>query len=138
VFDPAAPTLVATTDRSDPQRREAWRAAGAEVLMLDRAPANDGTGLVDLEALVADLGKRDVQGVLLEGGPTLAAGFVGSGLVDELVVYLAPLLLGGRAAPGALGGTGFAPVGAGVPLTIDDVERIGDDVRVEAHVHRDR
>jgi diaminohydroxyphosphoribosylaminopyrimidine deaminase/5-amino-6-(5-phosphoribosylamino)uracil reductase len=134
LFGGSAPTLVATTERSDPGLRDAWRATGAEVLVLDQA----SSGLVDLDALVADLGKRDVQGVLLEGGPTLAAGFVEAGLVDQVVAYLAPVLLGGREAPGALGGTGFAPVGTGVPLRIDRVERIGGDLRVEAHVHRDR
>src|SRR6187397_2487529 len=65
VFDGAAPTLIATTDRASARTRDAWRDAGAEVLVLE---ATDGR--VSLPALFADLGKREVQGVLIEGGPT--------------------------------------------------------------------
>ena len=67
LFDDQAPTLVATTELAPPAARDAWRDAGAEVLVVE----HDDVG-VGLTALMADLGKRDVQGVLLEGGPTLA------------------------------------------------------------------
>ncbi|MEX0756213.1 MAG: bifunctional diaminohydroxyphosphoribosylaminopyrimidine deaminase/5-amino-6-(5-phosphoribosylamino)uracil reductase RibD [Actinomycetota bacterium] len=139
LFDGAPPTLVATTERSPSSVRDAWRAAGAEVLVLDgtRGTEDERGGLVALRPLLEDLGKRDVQGVLLEGGPTLAWGFASAGLIDQVVLYLAPKLLGGIEAPGALGGTGFAPVTEALDLRIDAVDRIGDDVRVEAHVHRD-
>jgi diaminohydroxyphosphoribosylaminopyrimidine deaminase/5-amino-6-(5-phosphoribosylamino)uracil reductase len=133
LFDDQAPTLVATTELAPVGRREAWRAAGAEVEVFEP----EGTG-VALGALFAALGKRDVQGVLLEGGPTLASSAVEDGLVDAIVLYLAPKLIGGRDAPGVLGGAGFAPIGHALPLRIRSVDRIGDDVRVEADVHRDR
>jgi diaminohydroxyphosphoribosylaminopyrimidine deaminase/5-amino-6-(5-phosphoribosylamino)uracil reductase len=54
------------------------------------------------------------------------------------VLFLAPKLLGGAAAPGGLGGEGLAPVDRAVRLDLVSVDRIGDDVRVEADVHRDR
>jgi diaminohydroxyphosphoribosylaminopyrimidine deaminase/5-amino-6-(5-phosphoribosylamino)uracil reductase len=87
---------------------------------------------------VADLGKRDVQCLLLEGGPTLAFAALEADLVDRVVVYLAPKLLGGRDAPTVLGGDGFAPIANAAPLVIRSFDRIGDDLRVEADVHRDR
>jgi diaminohydroxyphosphoribosylaminopyrimidine deaminase/5-amino-6-(5-phosphoribosylamino)uracil reductase len=93
---------------------------------------------VPLEAVLADLGKRDVQGVLLEGGPTLAWSAVEDGLVDAIVLYLSPKLIGGLDAPTVLEGRGFAPVGHALPLRIHSVERVGEDLRVEADVHRDR
>ncbi|MBI2238828.1 MAG: dihydrofolate reductase family protein, partial [Actinobacteria bacterium] len=89
-------------------------------------------------ALLADLGKRDVQGLLLEGGPTLAWAFVEGGLVDKLVLYLAPGLVGGTDAPGILGGRGFAPIAEALQVEIASFDRVGSDLRVEAHVHRDR
>ena len=97
LFDGAAPTLVATTDGApDGQRRARGRDAGAEVLVLDR----DATGGVSLAgAARGALGKRDVQGVLVEGGATLAWSFVRDGLVDEVVLYIAPKLVGGASAP---------------------------------------
>jgi diaminohydroxyphosphoribosylaminopyrimidine deaminase/5-amino-6-(5-phosphoribosylamino)uracil reductase len=58
--------------------------------------------------------------------------------VDKVVVYLAPTLIGGEDAPGVLGGRGFAPVGRALQLRVRSFERIGEDLKVEAYVHRDR
>jgi diaminohydroxyphosphoribosylaminopyrimidine deaminase/5-amino-6-(5-phosphoribosylamino)uracil reductase len=134
IFDDSAPTFVATTARADHEVVEAWEATGAEVVSFDQ----DETEGVSLPELLAHLGKRDVQGLLLEGGATLAWSFVREGLVDRVVLYLAPKLVGGARAPGVLMGGGFAPVGEAAALDIVSVERIGDDMRVEADVHRDR
>jgi diaminohydroxyphosphoribosylaminopyrimidine deaminase/5-amino-6-(5-phosphoribosylamino)uracil reductase len=133
VFSEHAPTLVATTEDAPRDRREAWRSVGADVVVYE--PAD---GSVPLGHVFADLGKRDVQSVLLEGGPTIAWTAVHEGLVDKLVVFLAPSLIGGADAPGILGGEGFAPIGEAVSLELTEVERIGLDVKVEAYVHRDR
>ncbi|MGH2673603.1 MAG: bifunctional diaminohydroxyphosphoribosylaminopyrimidine deaminase/5-amino-6-(5-phosphoribosylamino)uracil reductase RibD [Actinomycetota bacterium] len=133
LFDEDAPTLVATTDLASAERREEWRAAGAEVVVYE--PEGER---VPLAELVADLGKRDVQAVLLEGGPTLAWAAIEDGLVDKVVVYLAPKLVGGTDAPTVLGGRGFAPIANAMGLRVRSFDRVGEDLRVEADVHRDR
>jgi diaminohydroxyphosphoribosylaminopyrimidine deaminase/5-amino-6-(5-phosphoribosylamino)uracil reductase len=133
LFDDAAPTLVATTPLSPPERRAEWSAAGAEVAIYEA----EGEG-VPLAELFADLGKRDLQGVLLEGGPTLAFSAVEEGMVDKVVVYLAPKLIGGAGSPTVLGGRGFAPIANAVRLRFRSFDRIGEDLKVEADVHRDR
>jgi len=133
LFDAAAPTMVATTSLAPRERTEAWRARGAEVVEYE--PEGGG---VPLPQLLSDLGKRDVQSVLLEGGPTLAWSMVEDRAVDKVVVYLAPRLIGGQDAPGVLGGRGFAPIGQAMHLSIASIDRVGEDLRVEAHVHRDR
>lgn len=133
LFDDTAPTLVATTDLTPERRVRSWTEAGAEVLALDRGP-----GGVLLPALARALGKRDVQAVLVEGGPTLAWSFVEAALVDRVVVYLAPVLVGGAAAPGVLMGTGFAPITEALGVEVTSVERMGNDLKVEADVHGDR
>jgi diaminohydroxyphosphoribosylaminopyrimidine deaminase/5-amino-6-(5-phosphoribosylamino)uracil reductase len=131
-FDAAAPTLVVTTERAPASRRRAWQEAGADVSVLDRDP----WGEVSLAALVELLGKRDVQGAVIEGGPTLAWSAIRDGVVDRVVLYLAPSLVGG--ATGWLGGDGFAPISRAARVDIMSIERIGDDVKVVADVHRDR
>lgn len=133
VLDDAAPTLIATSADVAPATRDAWRAAGAEVLTL---PAEGGT--LALRDLFAVLGKRDVQQVLLEGGPTLAWSAVSADLVDRVVWYLAPSLVGGERAPGALGGAGFSPIDVATRLHLVSVEPVGDDLRLEADVHGHR
>jgi len=135
LFSPEAPTLVATSEGADADAVDAWRAAGAEVVAFPSVPRAEGVPLSDL---MAHLGKRDVQSVLLEGGPTLAFSAVRDGVVNRVVLYLAPKLLGGDAAPGVLAGQGLAPVGDAVDLEIVSVGRAGPDLKVEADVHRDR
>jgi diaminohydroxyphosphoribosylaminopyrimidine deaminase/5-amino-6-(5-phosphoribosylamino)uracil reductase len=133
-FDSAAPTVVATTDLTGPERRRAWAEAGAEVMLIDR----DAAGAVSLEGLIEALGKRDAQGVLFEGGPTLAWSAIREDVVDQLVLYVAPRLVGGSAAPGWLGGAGSASIDRAARVEIVSIEPIGDDVKVVADVHRDR
>jgi diaminohydroxyphosphoribosylaminopyrimidine deaminase/5-amino-6-(5-phosphoribosylamino)uracil reductase len=79
-----------------------------------------------------------VQGVLMEGGPTLAWSAIRDGVVDQVVVYLAPMLIGGHEATGWLAGSGFAPVGRAARVDLVSVERLGGDLKVVADVHRDR
>ncbi|MFL5736735.1 MAG: bifunctional diaminohydroxyphosphoribosylaminopyrimidine deaminase/5-amino-6-(5-phosphoribosylamino)uracil reductase RibD, partial [Actinomycetota bacterium] len=95
LFDASAPTLVATTERASATVLDAWRTAGAETLLVADSPS----GSVSIAALVEALGKRDVQQLLIEGGPTLAWSAVEEAVVDRLVLYLAPKLLGGVDAP---------------------------------------
>ena len=134
VLNGTALALVATTPSAPPGARAAWEGRGADVLVLDP----DEEGRVPLGGLMAALGKRDVQTVLIEGGATLGWSAVESGVVDRLVLYLAPKLLGGTSAPGVLGGDGVATITDALPLGIRSVEPIGEDLKVVADVHRDR
>ena len=90
------------------------------------------------DALLDELGKRDVQQVLVEGGPTLAWELVARDLVDEVVLFFAPILVGGQDAPSILMGGGIPTIGDPVRLEVIDVSPIGRDIKVEARVHRDR
>jgi riboflavin-specific deaminase-like protein len=85
--DGAAPTLVATTERASPERVEAVRRSGVDVLQL---PA-DERGLVDLRCLLERLA---AESVLIEGGGTLITSALRERLVQRLVVCIAPLLIG--------------------------------------------
>ncbi|HEX6327611.1 MAG TPA: bifunctional diaminohydroxyphosphoribosylaminopyrimidine deaminase/5-amino-6-(5-phosphoribosylamino)uracil reductase RibD [Jiangellaceae bacterium] len=78
---------------------------------------------------------RDCQHVLLEGGPTLAGAFLREGLVDRVIAYLAPALLG--AGPAALADAGVATISDAIRLEITHTARVGPDVRVTA-VRRER
>ena len=96
----------------------------AETLVLTTAAA----ARHDLPAVLAILADRGVVSVLLEGGPTLAAAFVRADLVDRVVGYIAPALLGDG--PHALGPIGASTISAAVRLRLDEVSRVGDDVRL--------
>jgi diaminohydroxyphosphoribosylaminopyrimidine deaminase/5-amino-6-(5-phosphoribosylamino)uracil reductase len=86
------------------------------------------TGRHDLPALLALLRERGIVSALLEGGPTLAAAFLRQDLVDRVVGYVAPTLLG--AGPAAVGDLGVGTINDAVRLRLDEVTRVGDDVRL--------
>jgi diaminohydroxyphosphoribosylaminopyrimidine deaminase/5-amino-6-(5-phosphoribosylamino)uracil reductase len=121
VLDGAAPALIAVAPDADAAHLE----GRATVVRVPRA----GGGL-DPGAVLGALFERGARGVLLEGGPTLAGSFVAAGLVDRVIAYLAPALLG--AGPPALADAGVATIADVVRLDVEDVDRIGPDVRVVA------
>ncbi|AMB57785.1 bifunctional diaminohydroxyphosphoribosylaminopyrimidine deaminase/5-amino-6-(5-phosphoribosylamino)uracil reductase RibD [Microterricola viridarii] len=84
----------------------------------------------DLPAQLAELHGRGIRSLFVEGGPTLASAFIAAGLVDELLVYLAPLLLGGPKL--ALGELGIASIDEALRLELASVEQLGDDLLVVA------
>ena len=136
LFDGEAPTLVATTPAAPAAAVEAWKAAGAEVLVCPPAPVPLGGGSgrgVDVVGLVRALGERGVLELLVEGGPRLQASLWAAGLVDRLVWYLAPLAIGGEGAPGLLGGAGAATLAQARRLRLASVDHLGDDLRVIAY-----
>ena len=85
----------------------------------------------DLAADLTDLQRRGIRSLFVEGGPTLASAFLAAGLVDELLVYLAPVLLGGPRL--AVGDLGIETIADARRFDIAAVERLGDDLLVVAH-----
>ena len=102
----------------------------AEVLTL---PATD-SGRVSLPHLLDELGKRDMISLLVEGGGEVHAAFLEQGLVDKVYAYIAPLLIGGRDAPGPLAGTGVEELDLAAKLSDVDLTRLGPDVVISGYV----
>lgn len=122
--------VVAVTDAADPERLSALEARGVAVL---RCKADDGQ--VDISDLLARLGELDAIGILVEGGGRLAGAFLEAGVVDRIVAFAAPVLLGGTMAPGALGGLGLA-LPEGVRVSDIAIRSVGQDWVVEGDVRR--
>src|SRR2546426_117822 len=122
VLGEAAPTLIAVAEDADASHLE----GRAEVARLPR----DAAGL-DLHALLAALAAREVRTILLEGGPTLAGSFLAAGLVDRVIAYLAPVLIGGGGRS-AIEGAGATSIDEALRLNLEDVVRIGPDFRLTA------
>jgi diaminohydroxyphosphoribosylaminopyrimidine deaminase/5-amino-6-(5-phosphoribosylamino)uracil reductase len=86
------------------------------------------TGRHDPAGVLRVLSERDVVSVLLEGGPTVAAAFLTAGLVDRVVAYVAPVLLG--AGPATVADLGVGTINDALRLRLCEAVRIGDDVRL--------
>jgi len=120
-------TLIATT--------RPGHMGAAEVL---RLPAAAG-GRVSLPALLDELGQRGILSLLVEGGAEVHASFFAEGLVDKVYAYVAPRLIGGKQAPGPLGGSGVEHLAGSTQLRELDFGRLGDDLVITGYVdvHRD-
>jgi diaminohydroxyphosphoribosylaminopyrimidine deaminase/5-amino-6-(5-phosphoribosylamino)uracil reductase len=123
-----ARTLVAVGADAAEERIDALRTAGVTVL-----PCPVAEGRIDVAALLEALWQREVRSVLVEGGSQTHAAFLEAALVDRVAVFIAPMLLGGRAAPSLIGGIGRALDDA-VRLRDIEVTVLGDDVLLEADV----
>jgi diaminohydroxyphosphoribosylaminopyrimidine deaminase/5-amino-6-(5-phosphoribosylamino)uracil reductase len=121
-----ARTIVATTEAAPRTREARLRQAGAEVWRVGRGPR------VDLPALARRLAEADIGAVLVEGGAELHAALIAADLVDELVLYVAPLVLGGRGERGGLswvGGPGVDALARAARFGFaGEPRRVGDDV----------
>ena len=120
--EPGQTLLVCGTD----DNRQALEARGAEVLCL---PGN-GSG-VDLGAVLDALGEREVNDLLLECGPTLAGAWLTAGLVDELVIYQAPHIMGSET-QSMVRTPEWRALDQRLQLRITDVRAIGGDMRITA------
>jgi diaminohydroxyphosphoribosylaminopyrimidine deaminase/5-amino-6-(5-phosphoribosylamino)uracil reductase len=118
---PGSVLVYAAVD--DPTRRQALEDQGAKVALL----ANPA-GKVDLAAMLADLGKRGINELHAEAGEKLNASLLAAGLVDELLVYVAPRLLGSGRGLAALAPIARLEDAPGFAFT--SVERVGTDLRL--------
>lgn len=82
----------------------------------------------DPHEVLAELHRREIRHVFVEGGPTVGAAFLRAGLLDELVAYVAPVLLGDG--PAAVGSLGIENISAAARFELYDVTRLGNDVRL--------
>lgn len=120
--------IVFTREGAPAGKAEALRKKGVEVVFIDR-PLEDG----GLEAVLAELGRREIAGLLVEGGGRLETSFIERRLADKIVLTLSPKLVGGRDAPGLFGGEGVGSVRAALRLKSLEAFALGDDLILEGY-----
>jgi len=120
-------TLVVTAE-DDAEAAEPLLTAGAEVMVLSQ-----GAGRVDFARLMQDLAQREVNELLVEAGATICGVLLQAGLVDELVVYLAPHLLGSTAR-GMFNIPELSQMRERIGLDVVDMRAVGRDWRITARV----
>ncbi len=123
VLDAMAPSLLCHA--GGVELPEQLKASRAELLALPQAAAG-----LDLQVLMTELAARQCNEILVECGPRLAGALLQAGLLDELVVYMAPVLMGSSARP--LMDLPLVEMAEKVPLHIRDIRRLGEDWRITA------
>ena len=121
-------TIVATTPRAEKEKFRQLSAMGIEVLVVQA----DEEGRVDLKVLLGMLGERGISSLLVEGGTTVTTALLQQGLVDKLVVFIAPKILGKGIE--AIGDLGIKDIDQALKLSRVRSYRRGEDMVVEARL----
>lgn len=118
--------LIIFTNSRESEKISALREQGVEVI-------ESAMGGRDLTAVLEELKLRDIQSVLVEGGSEVAGSFCDERLVDKLTFIAAPIVIGGREAPSAIGGAGASNLSDAIQLSDINVERLGSDIEITGY-----
>ncbi|MDN7243119.1 bifunctional diaminohydroxyphosphoribosylaminopyrimidine deaminase/5-amino-6-(5-phosphoribosylamino)uracil reductase RibD [Planococcus sp. N028] len=121
--DGLAETWIFTSQYYDHQKRKELEDLGVSVF------ETSGEIRVDVQDVVRTLGEKSISSLFIEGGGTINAAFLEQGLIDKVVLYFAPKLIGGKEAPTFLEGAGFDLMKDAVELTDGEFTKIGKDFR---------
>lgn len=141
IQDGAAETIVLTTEHADPSRASKLEQAGVKIIA-----CGDGER-VDLPLAMQMLAEQEIASILLEGGGTLNGAMLQHGLIDKMVLFYAPKIIGGQEAPANFQMPGIAKMADSFTLERIQTEMFGDNIcivgypvyerREGSHVHRD-
>ncbi|CEG26532.1 bifunctional diaminohydroxyphosphoribosylaminopyrimidine deaminase/5-amino-6-(5-phosphoribosylamino)uracil reductase RibD [Bacillus sp. B-jedd] len=131
VTDGLAKTWIFTSNSAPLEKVNLLETMGVEVFR------TKGENEVDPEDVLDTLAKRLVSSLLLEGGGTVHASFLEKGLVDKVVLYFAPKLIGGKGAPTFLEGNGAETMRDVITLSDTDIVKIGNDFRFTGYLAKE-
>jgi diaminohydroxyphosphoribosylaminopyrimidine deaminase/5-amino-6-(5-phosphoribosylamino)uracil reductase len=126
-----APTLLAVSQMAPRTKLEALEREGIQVIVVESSPRR-----VSLERLMEALGKRGILSIMVEGGAEINASALREGIVDKVLVFLAPILIGGKSTPTAVGGDGIESLAQALRLREVRIERFEDDILIQGYLHK--
>jgi len=126
-------TLIFASEESRSDKEAKLKSLGVEVV---KVPRDEG-GRVSLKHVCEELYKREIVSVLVEGGGEINSGLLKEGLLDKVVLFYAPILIGGKNALNVVGGRGIDFLKDAYKIDISVVKRLKEDICVEGYVHRD-
>jgi diaminohydroxyphosphoribosylaminopyrimidine deaminase/5-amino-6-(5-phosphoribosylamino)uracil reductase len=124
-------TIIVVTNKAPKRRIDALRRKNVSIL---RIKAKDGH--IDLKNLVTELGKRDFTSVMIEGGGSVNASALSSGIVDKVYVIISPMIFGGEKARTLVEGEGVKSVAGAIKFSKYDVRKIGDDILIKGYIKK--
>lgn len=119
--------IIFCASRAPESKAEKLRGLGARVIR------QETSGRIEIDNALATLGQLGVQSVLVEGGSAIFTSFWETGLVNEYYLFYAPFFIGGKAAPGVLGGEGVISLTKLERMKVESVKKIGSDFMVHAY-----
>jgi diaminohydroxyphosphoribosylaminopyrimidine deaminase/5-amino-6-(5-phosphoribosylamino)uracil reductase len=128
-----APTIIATTQYAPKEKIQQLEEKGVRILIL---PEKDHR--VDLLALMKVLAQKEITSIMIEGGGEVNDAALHAGIVDKIIFFIAPIILGGRSAPNVIGGAGFSDLKKALRLEKIQIKRLGRDHMLQAYIKQKR
>ena len=122
-------TIIATTLNSNENKKQALRDLGIKVIEV-----SEKNNKVNLKELLRKLGQEGIDSVLIEGGGTLNFSALEENIVDKVIFYIAPKILGGENSKSCIAGIGFSELNQAVNLKDISYRKIGEDLVVEGYI----
>ena len=121
--------LIATTTQCDREKKRALEEKGIGVIMVGKNGSR-----VDLKELMYEMVLRGITHIMIEGGSEVSAAALKEGIVDKLIYFISPKIVGGRDAKTPLGGEGIKNMDQAINLRDVEIRKIGNDIIVEGYI----
>jgi diaminohydroxyphosphoribosylaminopyrimidine deaminase/5-amino-6-(5-phosphoribosylamino)uracil reductase len=127
--DSPTKVIIAATEAAPKDKKARLEKRGIRVLTLESEE-----GRIDLKSCLSKLGESGMMSLMVEGGNQVNGSFLDKGLIDKLLLFLSPRLIGDPQAPGIFGGRGISKLQDAIPLKEMKARRIGEDILLEAYL----
>jgi len=129
VKDTGSRTLIAVTGAAPSKRVAALEKAGCKIIK-----TRSDNGLIDLKDLTKTLGKMNISSIMIEGGASTAGSAIESGIVDKIIFFVSPKIIGGKDSVPAVGGKGPSLLKNAVKISDIVIKNIGEDIVIEGYI----
>jgi len=126
-----AATLIFATSQASKEKLNKLRKKGIRIVIID-----EEKGRLNLEEVLKKLGELEITNLLVEGGGEVIASFFEKKKVDKLFLFLAPRIIGGKRAPGWIGGKGISSLRETPYVKVDSIRKINEDLLLEGHMRK--
>ncbi|MFP4698370.1 MAG: bifunctional diaminohydroxyphosphoribosylaminopyrimidine deaminase/5-amino-6-(5-phosphoribosylamino)uracil reductase RibD [Eubacteriales bacterium] len=126
-----AKTIIATTEKVSKEKIKAFQDKGADMLI---TPLKDNK--VDLRFLMQKLGEKGIDSVLIEGGATLNYSCIKEGVIDKVLAFIAPKIIGGEEAKTPIGGKGIECIDDAITLKGLNINKFKEDIMIEGYIQK--
>lgn len=127
-----AENIIVTTTNAPVNRVKELEKIGARVIF----GKTMGKNMVDMKDMVIKLGQLQITSLMIEGGASINGSAIQAGIVDKVIMFIAPKIIGGACAPSAIGGDGVARVDDAIKLNDIKTKRFGNDLMIEGYVEK--
>lgn len=131
-LDSKAKTIIATTEKADKEKLKAIKAKGAEIIV---TPLKGNK--VDLSYLMKSLGDQGIDSILIEGGSSLSFSALEQGIVDKVIFFIAPKIIGGANSKTPVGGEGIKYIKDAILLENIHISKFNEDIMVEGYLRKE-